>query len=229
MRYNFMLLPGLVLAHVVCIAQAPCVTVKIQTAAVDKPTDARVSIINDCREGKISWKGKAGQTYLISINNEPQETYNAVCDKELNCQVILPIRRGQQQQYSITAVEIRDHRIFYSYPRNGALPACYEPVTMLQSNRLTKAGMVDGLSPALQVYPNPVTGELVLKWKSAYQGPATISIIDATGKKVQQHTIRKTVADYLDRITAGKFSPGIYFLKIQMPRGEIISTRFIKQ
>jgi hypothetical protein len=232
MKYIISSAVGLVLFNTICFAQ-PCVIVRIQTAAVAKPNQADVTVANNCSEGKISWKGNAGQTYIVSITDEKGQVLQearSICDNDLNCYAVLPVKPGQKINYTIQAIALVDNRTFYSYPLYGEIPGCDEGIVAIKNGIAASADKTPHIpvKTDLMVYPNPVTGELTIKWSGDYEGNARLMITDASGKTVRQTELRKQLPDYLDRIPVNTLSPGLYFMHIQMQNGKMISTRFVK-
>jgi hypothetical protein len=66
----------------------------------------------------------------------------------------------------------------------------------------------NGSAPALvEVYPNPTDGDITIKTPAACQ---EIQIFDVLGRKLMD----KATQGYVQQVSIGSFSPGVYFLKL---------------
>jgi hypothetical protein len=217
----------------------PCMGSRIQTSAVPRPTEALALPSAGCTELKLSWQGNPGQSYMINVSYTDNATGAVVstvhtssiaCDKNFNCSVTLPVKPGNKLTWSIQAAAEIDKRSFYSYPLRGEYTGCNESMVS-KTNKTgseTKIAAVktDG---SLNIYPNPVTGDLTLKWSSDYKGSAKLVIMDASGKTVRSFDIQKQLPDHLDRITVNTLSSGLYFMQVRMQDGRSMSMRFVKK
>jgi hypothetical protein len=223
-------------------AQPQCAGMKIETAAVPKPADLTMTLKN-CNEAILSWTGSPDQTYIISVTytGDNMKTLTAevtnasiICDKNFNCSAVIPLRQDTWLNWSIQAVGTADSRKFYSYPVRGESAGCNgrDIVVTNKTNSEVKPGMnaaVPLIKPELLVYPNPVTGDLTIKWSSMYKGNARLHIMDASGKTVRSFDINKQLPDHLDRITVSALTSGLYFMQVRMQDGNILSSRFVKK
>ncbi|MGB8194256.1 MAG: T9SS type A sorting domain-containing protein [Chitinophagaceae bacterium] len=223
-------------------AQDPCVTVRVQSPVVAKPASAQSVFTGNCNEVRISWKGNERQTYFVNGAYTDQLTGSGVaakplsdivCDKGFNCSVRLAVKPGNTLSWSIQAMEIVNGRTFYSYPLRGEYEGC-ETVAVVKTG-VTSASkpLVSSNAPhvraELMVYPNPATGEVIVRWNGTYNGLAKITIYDASGKAVKQIDVRKEQVNYLDRVAVNALSPGLYLLNITMQQGQNLSAKFVKK
>ncbi len=66
----------------------------------------------------------------------------------------------------------------------------------------------NGSAPgSVQVYPNPTSGDITIKTPSTCR---EIQIFDVLGRKLMD----KTGQGYIQQVSIGSFSPGVYFLKL---------------
>jgi hypothetical protein len=66
---------------------------------------------------------------------------------------------------------------------------------------------------ALKIYPNPSSGQVVLKFETALNASSSLVVRNALGKTVKQHTFDTSNSEYLIDLSEQK--SGIYFLEIQ--------------
>jgi hypothetical protein len=223
--------------------QDPCTTVRVQSPVVSKPAEATSNITGNCNEVRISWKGNPQQTYIVSGTytdrntglNTQVEAGNSITCNDTECTAILAVKPGNTLTWSIQAVEMLQGRTFYSYPFRGEQQGCEDALTDNRPLTASRSANNDALKKGLpvktelMVYPNPATGELIIRWSDAYQGAANLSILDAGGKIMKQSAIQKQQLNYLDRISVSGLLPGIYFMQIKMQNGQSLTTRFMKK
>ena len=216
--------------------QAPCITGRVQTSTVSKPAEVQALPSANCNQIKISWRGSKDQTYIVNavytdnITGITTGTTSTLADWS----IILHMKPGSSLSWTIQAQADVDGRTFNSYPVRGEYAGC-DANSIVVKNNINAASNAAGnktlsvpVKTALIVYPNPVTGELTIKWTDLYQGKAQLSITDASGKTVRSASVNKQVPEYLDRMPVNTLSPGIYFLQIKMQMGRSLTARFMK-
>ncbi len=68
--------------------------------------------------------------------------------------------------------------------------------------------MYNGAAPgSLEVYPNPTEGDITIKTPSSCR---EIQIFDVLGRKLKDQAVQ----GYIQQVSIGSFSPGVYFLKL---------------
>ncbi|HBS87122.1 MAG: hypothetical protein A2W91_02800 [Bacteroidetes bacterium GWF2_38_335] len=79
----------------------------------------------------------------------------------------------------------------------------------------------------IKVFPNPVTDRLIIEFDTEKPVPATISILDINGKKLYQMVQKNVQHESRMIIDEIDYSPGTYFLTIQI-ENQMIIKKFIK-
>lgn len=220
-------------------AQVACSIRVIETSAVAKPSNAGSAQSNTCSDVNINWQGHEHQTYMVTYTYTDIATGKTTVGKSdqasrkgknYNYSLTLPIKPGSTLTWSIQAIQTIDNRTFYSYPVRGEFSGCDK--TEVVANKTTDKSAVARskalFKPELNIFPNPATSELTIKWTDTYQGNARLTITDASGKTIKQTDINKKLPNYLDRVIVNNLTAGIYFMQIQMQNGKKISTRFVK-
>ena len=221
-----------------CLGQLPCVTAKIQSSVVEKPTEVQSSITSTCDAIKVSWKGGEHQSYILTATYTDVVTAKATaveanesitCDKQFNCSATLTLKPGATLNWTIQAVQTVDGRTFYSYPLHGESAGCDEH-SIVETNTPAKLkAAIKNDDNKLTVHPNPATGELIIDWASEYKGNANLAIMDAAGRPVKVMDIHKEQFNYTQRLAVQFLPAGLYLVYITAINGKSISTRFVKK
>jgi len=90
----------------------------------------------------------------------------------------------------------------------------YSPVITVRTN----CGSADYIS----VYPNPVTTDLTVSFKTAYKGQAVVQLKNALGQQLLSRQIQITTAVNTIKLDLGNFGPGLYLLSLLNGSGEKI-------
>lgn len=222
-------------------AQGVCaVNIKVITPVVAKPTDASI-VSATCSTLVAKWKGAKDQAYLIS-GTFTGPVSNISCDDDFNCTAIIPVTPGSNVSWSVQAVSIIDGRTFYSYPFHGndyAIPDCNQPViTSSQSaSAVEKSGGVSAVTltdkltitnDKFAMYPNPVNDVVNINLISEYRGNVKLTILDASGKTVKITSVKKEQSKYSGGVAVSSLKPGLYFISVEMPKGQSYVTKFLK-
>lgn len=102
---------------------------------------------------------------------------------------------------------IRHDALTLGFPPAGPAPVAEIP------RRLGLA--LDGLRP------NPAIGSLTVSFTLPDARPATIELVDASGRRVRRQAIEPRAGRHLVTLArAGEVPPGIYFLRLRHPEGE---------
>jgi hypothetical protein len=194
-------------------AQCPEQGLKIQSAACDSPSNARVKTVN-CQELTVQWQGSADQQYTIlatitdTVSGQTQQTTTTrySCDAG-NCTAKVSVHASEHVTWSVQGSCANNGATFYGTPSQGApvrVPACLvaQPGT-------------------LHVYPNPSSGQLVVDYTGEMSPQTKFTIVDMTGRQVfslsGQEAARAGNGYKLD--LRGLVS-GSYLLKVSSPKEE---------
>jgi aminopeptidase N len=91
-------------------------------------------------------------------------------------------------------------------------------------NEVTASHERDKLAAALEIYPNPVKGELTVSFDQWPELPKRIGLADASGREIRAWTVEGSAI----RLDVNGLPPGAYVLKFDTAYG-IISRHFVKQ
>jgi hypothetical protein len=80
----------------------------------------------------------------------------------------------------------------------------------------------------LTVYPNPVTGILNIDARDLADGPATIDILDVTGRNIYHCNIAITNGSLHHTIGTSSFSPGVYEVRMADKNG-VLTSKIVAQ
>lgn len=106
-----------------------------------------------------------------------------------------------------------------------------EVITGIEVNALggTSVGLAENkLDPSVSVYPNPVNDQLIWEFSDGFDGDVNVSLVDILGKEVYKSTINARTRIHSLDLTDRGMSAGIYFLKIEGPKGTLIK-KFTKK
>jgi hypothetical protein len=126
---------------------------------------------------------------------------------------------------SISGLDILKIRITGIDCQNDTTQAVFE----LRYNALPSM-LTETNSSTLTIYPNPVTGKLILLLERPISDENfDISVIDINGKEVQRdiYESKEALADRIEMTLNGTLSPGMYFVRIAQHEKEDLSGRFI--
>ena len=70
---------------------------------------------------------------------------------------------------------------------------------------------------AVDVYPNPTTNDLRIRFIGQTNGNATWTMTDATGRVLNHSTLRVSGGDYI--VPMENFAAGVYFIRVQTANG----------
>jgi uncharacterized delta-60 repeat protein len=76
---------------------------------------------------------------------------------------------------------------------------------------------MEGITEAsLQVYPNPLQQEFIVKLHNDYEGPVRLVLFDATGRILMEEDFEKTSTEHAEKLQLSGLSlpHGVYFLKL---------------
>lgn len=216
------------------------VNFKIVSPVVAKPTDAAI-VSASCSTFVVKWKGGKDQTYLIT-GSFTDPVSNISCDNNYNCTAAIPVTPGSKLSWSVQAVTVIDGRTFYSYPSHGEqdylVPACNQLITA--TGKSAPGEKLDNVSTAtakdkltitndkFALYPNPVNDLVNINLNSEYKGNIKITILDASGKAVKIMALKKEQSVYNGRVAVSSLKPGLYFISVEMQRGQSYVTKFLK-
>jgi len=187
----------------------------------------------------VKWQGSANQTYVVKATHYNASTNNTdtvvadyvLCDNSQNCTTSIPVIANTKVSWTVQASEVIDKRTFYSYPFRGdqdyLIPACATPIAKKAAPQSPSNELA--VKNKLVVFPNPVTGELTFNWSGEYNGAASISIVDGSGKEIRQISIKKDQTMYSNQMQVRSLRAGIYYLNIRTSKGELVTTRFVKE
>lgn len=83
-------------------------------------------------------------------------------------------------------------------------------------------------SPGLKAFPNPASEVLQVEWNQAFQQPIHLSILDGHGRLIRDELLPQVVSQQTHyTIPIKPYSPGLYFLRLQIGSQQIIHP-FIK-
>ena len=82
-----------------------------------------------------------------------------------------------------------------------------------------------GLTPDFQIYPNPSSGRFTIITNNGYEN-ASVQIFDCTGKQIRSYPMGALLQMEMDVSDAPS---GIYFVRIILQNGNIITLKLIKQ
>ena len=82
--------------------------------------------------------------------------------------------------------------------------------------------------PNLDIYPNPVTSSVNIRYSSPLEGKVSILIVAATGQVVTEYESYKSAGDLIDRIAIPSLPPGTYAMRL-LQEGETITKTFVKK
>lgn len=109
------------------------------------------------------------------------------------------------------------------------------PVFVLPSGRNVVKGIVDGvvntakaLLAALQLFPNPVSGDLLVQLNNAGNGLVQLGVYDFAGKLIQKTTFTKTTQAFTGSMDMSSLLPGMYLVEVQQ-NNEKVSRSIWKQ
>lgn len=221
------------------LAQPQCPGIKIQSPIVPRPVDAAV-LHKDCNEAVLRWTGSQGQTYVVTIyysgdqGSTAAEILPAAAAGRDNYAVAIPLRSNMTLHWSLQAAGTADGRTFYSYPVTGEYECgnnsiVAAPVTNAAARQPQSTPVKNMTTAELVAYPNPTTGELIVKWSSGYTGRARIVISDASGKAIRWFDMNKQLTDQLERINVSSLAPGIYVLQARASDGTWQAATFVKK
>ncbi|GAB3644287.1 hypothetical protein GCM10027423_49240 [Spirosoma arcticum] len=95
---------------------------------------------------------------------------------------------------------------------------------------LTPLGTQSVIEPlVLNAYPNPVTGDLFVDWRSPTKQPITLQLIDATGKIIEQVNRSITSGSQTERFQMSSQPPGMYILNVTTTNNGKLTRRILKQ
>ncbi len=229
MRKFFVIAPVLMLG--VCkIAFGQCTPpgIEIQTPLCETPSGLKTSFPG-CTSVRMAWKGNSELQYILrgvirdSVSDKEFEirVNKDSSDKSGNYAVTVGIAPGAAVNWSVQAECIISSAVLYSNKLplqkgiaatcKAAMPAA-DKVTIVEQN--------------IQVYPNPSTGYLNVRYAITAPGPIRLSVVDISGKTVFQKLEDRRSQTGNIQLNLQQLSPGSYIL--QSISGEYISeTKFI--
>jgi uncharacterized delta-60 repeat protein len=86
----------------------------------------------------------------------------------------------------------------------------------------------DNKAGQLIVYPNPVKDILNFRWVNEYTGTVMVTVMDISGRKIQDIRINKTTQHYNGSIELPRLKPGQYYLHIRN-KSNTFTTAFRKE
>jgi len=118
----------------------------------------------------------------------------------------------------------------YEFPGSGSSSLTTNTLATSSLNRADSVATANGeAATKLTLYPNPARDLVNIAWTSRYNGPATISLHDATGRMIKSMEVTKSQADYNDHMVIGEMTPGMYILVIRMKDGTTLTKKVLKQ
>jgi len=90
-----------------------------------------------------------------------------------------------------------------------------------------KADSISGQN-IVQVFPNPVQGQLFIYLRNFSDANATINIYNTAGQLIYQKKITAYNNSFFEEINTTKYAPGAYFIKIQSGNKKIFTKKLIK-
>ncbi len=97
-------------------------------------------------------------------------------------------------------------------------------------DNLSIQGPVTGLEETdllLQVYPNPVTSNLVSVEVRAAEPTAHVQILNALGQPVFKESLQLDETNRKIEINTSNWTKGIYFVRVELPSGTILTKKLI--
>ena len=118
------------------------------------------------------------------------------------------------QNPSITNMQVANMGFYYCKVSNGSCSALGEIfVQVLNSNRLGNAEEIADLD--LNVYPNPSNDVINLKVVLVNPSPLEISLIDATGRRLNTWQSAESKAIHQQKLDISTVKDGIYFILVE--------------
>ncbi|MEI9913340.1 MAG: T9SS type A sorting domain-containing protein [Bacteroidota bacterium] len=84
----------------------------------------------------------------------------------------------------------------------------------------------DGIS--LNLYPNPASANLTVRYADAANGKLRLSVYDATRKLVKDEMADKTQVTFTKTIDVSILETGTYILQVVLPDGKTVAKQFVK-
>ena len=78
----------------------------------------------------------------------------------------------------------------------------------------------------LRIAPNPASAEINVQWPESLTAKATLSLTNIEGKLLKTMELRAGTNN--TRLNITDFSPGMYFIEIQMLGGRILTGKVLK-
>ena len=82
---------------------------------------------------------------------------------------------------------------------------------------------------AMEVYPNPTSGQLTLRVRTSYSGAGVVEVLDLTGRSVQQQAVTLDAGDNQLNLNVASQPKGMYLLRVRDAAGRQGALRFIRQ
>lgn len=80
----------------------------------------------------------------------------------------------------------------------------------------------------IQVYPNPVTDQLLINWPAVTRGTAIVKVVAADGKQILQQQVVLSGSHAVTRLNTASWNPGIFVIEIQIPGSQSYQYRILK-
>jgi ribosomal protein L14 len=121
---------------------------------------------------------------------------------------------------SVTGLMIGEYRFSLKVTdNNGASSTATVKVTVSD-----KSG--DGIT--LNLYPNPASVNLTVRYSDAANGKLRLSVYDATRKLVKDEMADKTQVTFTKTIDVNILETGTYILQVVLPDGKTVAKQFVK-
>lgn len=138
--------------------------------------------------------------------------------------VNLPAFSGSSAVWPTTHVFVNNVSVPSIPDSTNNNPTKFYPVV---GNQLVKEGI--SKTNQLKLYPNPGHGNVLLQFVSVREGQAEITLVDATGRTIDQRHISVYAGDNQLKQGFSNLKTGIYQLKMQMPDGSILIQKIAVQ
>ncbi len=203
-------------------SQCPQPGLKFQTTACNGVNDLKV-VETICSIIKVKWQGDYSQKYIVKatgVNISNNSTYEAeiqnyACDNDGNWEASISVKPGTTVNWSVHGKCIQENGLLTNYSVTG--PQDYIPICT-RTNPITQT---------LKAYPNPTSGELIVKFDGVITSNTKLTISDVSGKNVvslSKESITRT--SYGFKINVYNLATGTYFLNV-INADEIGKVRFI--
>jgi hypothetical protein len=226
-------------------AQSFCDNAKVVSPLVPKPMAGSI-VSASCSNLVVEWQGTANQSYTANVSfyntatNKWDTAYAAgTCNSSQMCTATLPVTAETKVSWSVQAQQVIEGRTFYSYyligDRDYLIPSCTQQFVTKAEGSNNKVAQNNAKEPPsstdrLEVFPNPATNEINIKWSSAYKGTAVVAVSDAAGKEIRMLRINKEGTVYNNSIPVSNLVPGLYYVQVKPQRsGKLLTEKFLKQ